>query len=91
MRNASSGTTAITTSGDTAVDVTLTPSGEQCRAVQIVAAVAGFISFDNGTVYHPFSTGRNVFPFPGPFVPTIKVKRIPSGTDLSATFVSTWG
>lgn len=88
MRQSSSGTTATTTSGDTAVTVTITL--DQCRVIQVVADVAGFVSWDNGTVYHPFSAGRNVFAFAGPFTPPgIKIQRIPTGSNVSA-YVSTW-
>jgi len=87
----SSGTTAITTSGDTAVTAIAADvlNNQDCWIYALNnGAAGGFISWDaTNSVWYalPATTG---FIIPRARVKgAIKVKRIPSGTDLSGVYV----
>jgi len=84
----SSGTTAVTTNGDTAVNLIANAEKAFVRRVWIVnGAVAGFFSIDGGNTYAYLKasvTTEIELPAPQPVV--VKVKRIASGTDLADVY-----
>jgi hypothetical protein len=92
MPQASSGITAVSTSGDTAVDVISSSTGNFERAVvHNTGAAAGFFSVDGGTIWHhiPAAASMSVtLPAGQSGNPTIKVKRIASGTNMSGVYAS---
>jgi len=88
----SSGTTAIATSGDTAVDAIADGLVMERQLVLInEGSVAGFWSIDGGTTWSRLPANcamkldRNGAPFTG-----VKVKRVAGGSDLSGVYVSGW-
>ena len=97
-----SGTTAVTTSSDTAVSVTLTGVDSApgisggIKHVRIVneGAAAGFFSTDGGTNWARLPAQFVAeHEFANPFPPAnlnLKVKRIASGTNLSGVYVTAW-
>jgi hypothetical protein len=90
-----SGITAIATTADDAVDVLANPNGLQITRVRIAnvgaSPAAGFYSLDGGTLWHYMPTGvtdLDLTTRPGKY--TVKVKRIPSGTNLDDVYASAW-
>lgn len=93
----SSGTTAIATTADTAVEAIAAASAIGARNVRAVneGTVAGFISFNGGGVWHRLPPGATGIPYVTDFqnVPVsgaIQVKRIASGSNLAGVYVSAW-
>jgi hypothetical protein len=93
----SSGETAISTSGDTAVTALTNTAGSGRKPyVDIIneGAAAGFYSIDSGGTYArlPAASAIHLDLKHNPLAEgtTIKVKRVASGTDLSGVYVSAY-
>jgi hypothetical protein len=87
------GTTAVATTSDTAVEALAANATDTYLHVRIAngGTAAGFYSIDGGTTWTYLPAGASVHDWGVRIVnKAIQVKRIPSGSDLASIYVSAW-